>query len=73
MPEEFDRDTAMGLFANIPAVEAAQSIALAKGIAMAFGDGDLMAESVYAMTGNARLARNIKVRAAMRKAANANG
>lgn len=71
MPTEFDQETAMGLYANIPAVEAAQSIALARGIAIAFGDADAMAESVYATTGNARLARNIKIRAAMRKAENA--
>lgn len=67
MPEEFDRDTAMGLFANIGAVEAAQSLALARGIMIAFGDGDGFADAMYAITGNSRLARNIKIRAAMRR------
>jgi len=67
MPDEFDKDTAMGLFANIGAVEAAQSLALAKGIMIAFGDADGIAQAMYAVTGNERLARNIKIRAAMRR------
>jgi hypothetical protein len=72
MPDEFDDETAMGLFANISAIESAQALTFARAVAMAFGDGDGIADAIYAVTGNARLARNIKIRAAMRRD-NANG
>lgn len=66
MPSEFDPETAMGLFANIPAVEAAQAIVTAKAVAIAFGDAKLTAHTVFLATGDARAARNIEIQAAMR-------
>lgn len=65
LPNEFDPETAMGLFANIPAVESAQAVTLANGIAIAFGDGKAQARAVYEMTGNDRLAQKIEVHARM--------
>ena len=70
LPQDFDPDTAMGLMANIPAVEAAQALTFAKAIAIAFGDGKSQAQAVYDMTGNARLAQKIEVQARMQEGMN---
>jgi hypothetical protein len=68
LPNEFDPETAMALAANIPAIESAQALVFARGIGMAFGDGDGLASAVHDVTGCDRLARNLKIRAAMEKA-----
>jgi hypothetical protein len=60
----------MGLSANIPAVEAAQSLTFARAIAIAFGDGKSLASCVYLTTGDGRLAQNIEVQSAMRNMGN---
>lgn len=67
MPDEFDRETAMGLFANIPAVEAARSLEIAKGIAIVLGDGGTLAQTVFTMTGSAKLAQRVEIDAFRRK------
>jgi len=54
----------MALAANIPVIESAQALVFARGIAIAFGDGDSLASAVHDVTGNDRLARNIKIKAA---------
>jgi hypothetical protein len=61
LPNEFSPETAMGLYANIPAIEAAQSMTTAKAIAMAFGDAKSQSDCVYQMTGNARLAKRMHI------------
>lgn len=55
----------MGLMANIPVIEAADSLTMSRAIAIAFGDAKSLAHCVYLTTGDARLAQNIEVRAAM--------
>lgn len=60
----------MGLMANIPAIEAAESLTLARAIAIALGDEKSLASCVYASTGNARLAQRIEVQAAMHRGQN---
>lgn len=53
----------MGLMANIPAVEAAQSLAMAKAIGIALGDAHSTAEAVFLTTGDARLAQRVEIQA----------
>lgn len=67
MPNEFDPDTAMGLFANLPAIESAHTLATAKAIAIALGDSHGLAGCVYAMTGNPRLAQRVEIKAQMER------
>ena len=61
----------MGLMANIPAVEAAQALTLARGVAIALGNETMHAHAIYLTTNNARLAQNIEVQARMSR--NMNG
>jgi hypothetical protein len=70
MPDEFDPETAMGLAANIPAVEAAQSLVTARAVSIAMGDSSTLAACVYASTGSAALAQRIDIEAARQKAMN---
>lgn len=70
MPEEFDPETAMGLMANIPAVEAAQALTLGRGIAIGLGNEKMLAQAIYLTTGNARLAQKIEVQAQMSRGLN---
>lgn len=58
----------MGLSANIPAIEAAQALMLARGIGIAFGDPKGLAQAIYASTGNERLAQRMEITAQMEKA-----
>lgn len=51
----------MGLMANIPVIEAANALAFAKGIAIAFGDAESAAHAVYLTTGNGRLAQRVEI------------
>jgi hypothetical protein len=67
MPTEFSPEVAMGLYANIPAVEAMRAIEIAKGIAVAFGDGKSLASCIYAITGDARAAQNAEIQSQMRR------
>jgi hypothetical protein len=60
--------TAMGLAANIPAIEAAQSLVMAKAIGIAFGNAKLHAECVYLTTGSGRLAQRVEIAAQRAKA-----
>jgi len=62
----------MGLYANIPAIESAEALVLAKGISIAFGDSRNMASAIYLTTGNAALAQRVEIQAAVEKA-HANG
>lgn len=59
----------MGLFANIPAVEAIRATEVARGIAIAFGDSKMLAQCVYAITGDARAAQNIEIKGQMQRGA----
>jgi len=71
LPTEFDPETAMGLAANIPAIEAAEALTLAQGIRLALGeDPSAHARAVFAATGSAALAQRIEVQGKMRKAMN---
>lgn len=67
LPNEFDPETAMGLFANITAVESAKAMTFAQGICIALGDGRAQAQAVYDITGSSRLAQKIEVQAMMQK------
>lgn len=58
----------MGLSANIPAIEAAQALAFARGIGIAFGDAKSLAQAVHSVTGSDRLAQRVEVAAHMEKA-----
>lgn len=70
MPSEFDPETAMGLAVNIPSVEAAESLVLARAIGIALGDSKSLASCVYMATGNAKLAQRIELDAVREKAMN---
>jgi hypothetical protein len=70
MPSEFDPETAMGLTANISAVEAHQTLVMARAIAITFGDSATLASTVFSATGSAKLAQRIEVQAQMKKAMN---
>lgn len=59
----------MGLFHNIPIVEAAQTLATARAIAMAMGDAKSLAAAVYAVTENPRLATRIELQATLQNGA----
>lgn len=60
----------MGLSANIPAIESAQALAFARGIAIAFGDSRALAEAVHSVTGSDRLAQSVEVKAQMQRGLN---
>jgi actin-related protein len=51
----------MGLYANITAVEASQSLVTAKAIAIAMGDSKSHADCIYRATGNSKLAKRIQI------------
>lgn len=70
LPNEFDPYTAMGLYANISAVESAQALNTARAINIAMGDASALARAVYDMTGNDRLAQRVEIQAKMQKALN---
>lgn len=70
LPCEFDPETAMGLFANIPVIEAHESLVMARAIAMAMGDGKSLATAVYAVTENSRLATRVEVQAQLAQGMN---
>jgi len=70
MPDEFDPETAMGLMANIPAVEAAQALTLARAIGIGLGNEQMLAHAVYLTTGSARLAQKVEVQAKMTRGRN---
>lgn len=60
----------MGLFANITAVEAAHTLSVVRAIGIALGDTKSLAGCIYEMTGDARLAQSIEVRANMNRGIN---
>lgn len=70
LPSEFDPETAMGLMTNIPAIEAAEALVLARGIAVAMGDTKSFVSCIHQVTGNDQLAQKIAVQAAMQKGLN---
>ncbi len=51
----------MGLAANIPAIEARQSLMLAQGIAIAFGQPEAAQAAVQLATGSADLAWTVRM------------
>lgn len=67
LPSEFDGETALGLIANIPAIEAESVLLTARGIAIAMGDTKTLAETVLQVTGSDRLAQRIEVQAQMQR------
>jgi hypothetical protein len=70
LPTEFDPETAMGLMANIPAIEAHESLVVARGVNIAFGDTKSLAAAVFLTTGNAHLAQKVEITAQMQKGLN---
>ena len=65
LPSDFDPETALGLAANIPAIESARAMEIARGIAIAFGDSHGLARAIYDVTGSARLAQRTEIAARM--------
>lgn len=65
LPCEFDPETAMGLYANIPTLESESALVTARAIAMAMGDSKSLAHAVYTATGNSRIATRIEVQASL--------
>lgn len=59
----------MGLAQNIPAVEARQTMTMARAIGVAFGSPELVEQVVFQATGNAQIAFRARVRATHEKAA----
>lgn len=58
----------MGLAANIPAVEASQSLVMAQAIALALGDDPkLHASMIYKATGSSALAQHTEVQGHMKR------
>lgn len=53
----------MGLFANIPSIEAHRSMEIARGIAVALGDPKMLAQCVFLTTGDGRLAQKVEINA----------
>jgi hypothetical protein len=70
MPNEFSAEIAMGLFANIPNVEAAQSLALARGISIALGNESALAAAIFSITGSEKLAQRVEIQSRLAKAHN---
>lgn len=70
LPQEFDPDTAMGLHANIPAVEASEALVMARAIAVALGDSKMLAACIYQSSGNDALAQRVEIQARMNRGAN---
>jgi hypothetical protein len=52
---------AMGLTANLPRIEASQSLVFARAIGIAFGDSKALAAAIYEATGNGRLAQRVEI------------
>lgn len=67
LPTDFDPYTAMGLAVNIPSIEAAEALTLARGIAIALGDSKMFAAAIFQTTGDARLAQRVEIQAHMQK------
>lgn len=67
LPSEFNDEVAMGLMVNIPAVEASQSLALARGVAIALGDAKTASDAIYEATGDAKQAKRAYVEAMRNK------
>jgi hypothetical protein len=67
LPTEFTPETAMGLMANIPSIEASEALTLARGIAVALGDSKMFASCVYQTTGSDQLAQRVEIQAQMQK------
>lgn len=55
----------MGLYMNLPAIEAQHALTMAKGIAIAFGSETALSSAVYAVTSNEQLAQKVEVQARM--------
>jgi hypothetical protein len=68
MPQEFDDETAIGLFANIPMLEAQRSLEVCRGVSMALGDAKGLAHAAYLVTGSAKVAQSIEIQAMREKA-----
>lgn len=68
LPQEFTPETALGLYGQITAIEAARALEIARGIGIAFGSGKALAAAVFETTGSAALAHRIDVQEIRRKA-----
>lgn len=68
LPQEFSPETALGLYSQISAIEAARALEIAKGIGIALGSGNALASAVFETTGSAALAHRIDVQEIRRKA-----
>jgi hypothetical protein len=60
-PSDFDQETAMGLMANIPMVEARRALSFAQGIAVAFGSPEAAEGVVRQATGSDELAWSVRM------------
>jgi hypothetical protein len=56
-------ELAMGLAANITAVESARALEVATAISIAMGDHKALARAIYETTGSARLAQRVELAA----------
>ena len=70
LPSEFPPAMALGLSLHLQTVEADRVLAMAKSIAIAMGDSETLAKTVYESTGNEKLARNIEIQAQMNRGKN---
>lgn len=61
LPSEFPEELRLGLMLNIPAIEAAHALQVARGISIAMGDSKSLGGAVYDMTGDSRLAHRATV------------
>ncbi len=61
LPSEFDKETAMGLAMNIPAIEARNALAMAQAISIALGNSEQAERAVRLVTGSDDLAFRAKV------------
>jgi len=55
----------MGLYMNLPTIEAQHALAFAKGVAIAFGSETALSSAIYALTSNDQLAQKVEVQARM--------
>ncbi len=71
LPSEFPEELRLGLTLNIPAIEAAHALQVARGIAIAMGDSKSLGNAVFDATGDARLAHKVTVASEVAKHHNA--
>jgi hypothetical protein len=68
MPSEFDDETALGLMEALTHIDAIETMRVARGISIAFGDANTTASAVYGITGSPTLAQRAELAAKMAEA-----